>query len=397
MRRWLTNWRVLAMVAIVLVILGVALWPESVEVDMARALRGPLQVTIDEEGETRVRERFSVSAPVAGRLQRIELEPGDPVVKGKTVLARLTPAEPTLLDARTRAELTAAVESARAAVGQARAERERAAAALERARSLLRRQEGLTEAGAISRDELEATQTTVRTAEEALRAADFSVNRAEYDLQIARARLQQPASGGRTIEIVSPIDGTVLRRIRESEAVVQAGELLLEVGDPRHLEVVSDLLSTDAVRVPPHARVLIEQWGGGRALEGRVRRVEPSGFTKISALGVEEQRVNVIIDFADPATATKALGDAYRVEVRIIAWEEADVLKVPVGSLFRRGESWAVFLIEGGRARTHLVEIGQRNATEAQLTKGLDDGQPVVLHPPDTLRDGVRVVERPTS
>ena len=153
-------------------------------------------------------------------------------------------------------------------------------------------------------------------------------------------------------------------------------------------------MSTDAVRVPPNARVLIEQWGGGRTLEGRVRRVEPSGFTKISALGVEEQRVNVIIDFVDPATATKALGDGYRVEVRIVVWEEPDVLKVPVGSLFRRGDDWAVFAVENGRARTQLVELGQRNSTEAQVTKGLDAGQPVVLHPPDTLRDGVRVTER---
>jgi HlyD family secretion protein len=395
MPRWLTNWRILAMLAAVLAILAVALWPDSVEVDIARAVRGPLQVTIDEEGETRVRERFAVSAPVAGRLRRIELEPGDPVERGGTVLASLTPVQPTLLDARAQAELTAAVEAARAAVGQTQADRQRAVAELDRARSLLRRQEALAEAGAISRDELEATQTALTTAEEARRAAEFGVNRAEYDLQIARARLQQPAAGGRAIEIVSPIDGIVLRRIRESEAVVQAGEPLIEVGDPGQLEVVADLLSTDAVRVPPNARVLIEQWGGGHALEGRVRRVEPSGFTKISALGVEEQRVNVIVDFADPATAANSLGDAYRVEVRIVAWEEPDVLKVPVGGLFRRGDAWAVFRIDAGRARTQPVEIGQRNSTEAQVTGGLDAGQPIVLHPPDTLRDGVRVIERP--
>jgi len=397
MPRWLTDWRMLAMLAVVLVLVGVALWPDPVEVDIASATRGPLQVTIDDEGETRVRERFSVSAPVGGRLRRIELEPGDPVVRGKTVLAALMPMQPTLLDARTQAELTAAVEAARAAVGQARAERERAVAALERVRSVLRRQQELAEAGAISRDEFEASQTALKTAEEALRAAEFSVNRAEYDLQIARARLQQPSAGGRAIEIVSPIDGIVLKRIRESEAVVQAGELLIEVGDPGQLEIVVDLLSTDAVRVPPRARVLIEQWGGRHTLEGRVRLVEPSGFTKISALGVEEQRVNVIVDFADGATAAKALGDAYRVEVRIVVWEAPDVLKVPVGTLFRRGDSWAVFRIEDGRARTQLVEIAERNSTEAQLTSGLDAGQPVVLHPPDTLRDDMRVTERPPS
>jgi HlyD family secretion protein len=397
MWRWLTNWRILATAVVVLTILGVALWPAAIEVDVTQAQRGPLQVSIDEEGETRVRERFQVSAPVAGRLQRIGLEPGDPVTRGRTVLARINPAQPTLLDTRMQAELTAAVEASRAAEGQARAERARAAAALARAQSSLRRQQELAESGTISRDELEVAQTALRTAEEAVKAADFNVSRAEYDLQVARARLQQPAAGGRAIEIVSPIDGVVLKRMRESEAVVPAGEPLIEVGNFDHLEVVADLLSTDAVRVRPKARVLIEQWGGGRTLEGRVRRVEPSGFTKVSALGVEEQRVNVIIDFVDPADAARALGDSYRVEVRIVAWEEPDVLKVPVGSLFRRGDEWAVFVIDGGRARTELVELGQRSASEAQVTKGLEAGRPIVLHPPDTLRDGVRVTARAAS
>jgi len=396
MRRLFKYWRTLATLFVVVIILVFAMWPESVEIDIAQAARGPLQVTIDEEGETRVREKFVVSAPVAGRLQRIELEPGDPVVRGRTVLARLTPVQPTLLDARTQAELTAAVESARASVGQARAERERALAALTRAQSLLRRQEELAGGGVISRDELEATQASLKSAEEAVKAADFSVNRAEYELQLARARLQAPGSTGRTIEIVSPIDGVVLKRMRESESVVQPGEPLLEAGDPSRLEIVADLLSTDAVGVPAKARVLIEQWGGGRALEGRVRRVEPSGFMKVSALGVEEQRVNVIIDFVDPAAAAKALGDSYRVEVRIVSWEDPDVLKVPIGSLFRRGEEWAVFVIENGRVRTQVIELGARNATEAQVTKGLEAGQRIVLHPPDTLSDGVRVVERQT-
>jgi HlyD family secretion protein len=334
---------------------------------------------------------------VAGRLQRIELEPGDRVMRGRTVLARINPAQPTLLDARMQAELTAAVESARAAEGQTRAERARAAAALARAQSSLRRQQELADSGTISRDDLEVAQTALMTAEEALKAADFNVSRAEYDLQVARARLQQPSASGRPIEIVSPIDGVVLKRMRESEAVVPAGEPLIEVGNFDRLEVIADLLSTDAVRVPPKARVLVEQWGGGRTLEGRVRLVEPSGFTKVSALGVEEQRVNVVIDFVAPGDAARALGDSYRVEVRIVVWEEPDVLKVPVGSLFRRGEEWAVFVIDDGRARTEVVELGQRSAGEAQVTKGLEAGRPIVLHPPDTLRDGVRVTPRTTS
>jgi HlyD family secretion protein len=394
MWRTLRNWKLLAGVAGVAAILAVALWPEPIEVDLARASRGPLAVTIDEEGVTRVRERFVVSAPVAGRLQRIALEPGDPIRRNRTVLARLTPAPPALLDARTQAELAAGVDAARASVGQATAERERARAALARLQSSTARQRELAQSGVISRDELEAAEAGLRTAEEAVRAAEFTLNRAEYDLQIARARLQQSVPGSGTIEIVAPISGVVLKRVRESEAIVQAGDPLLEVGDPRQLEIVADLLSTDAVRVPPGARVLVEQWGGGHTLEGRVRRVEPSGFMKISALGVEEQRVNVIIDFVNEADASGALGDGFRVEVRIIVWEAPDVLKAPVGSLFRRGDDWAVFAVEDERARTRIVEIGRRSASEAEVIRGLDASQPIVLHPPDTLADGARIVER---
>ncbi|MCC7415807.1 MAG: efflux RND transporter periplasmic adaptor subunit [Acidobacteria bacterium] len=393
MRRWLGHWRLLAAGLVVLAVLAAALWPDPIDVDLARAARGPLEITVDEEGRTRVREQFVVSAPMAGRLQRIDLEPGAAVVRGETVLARITPAAPPLLDARTRAELTAAVRAATATVGQARAERERAAAALERARSSVARQQQLAEAGAISRDELEAAQTALRAAEEARRGAEFGASRAEYELQLARVRLQQPQSGGAPVEIVAPIDGTVLERLRESEAVVQAGEPLLELGDPSRLEIVADLLSPDAVRVPPGARVLIEQWGGDAPLEGRIRLVEPSGFTKISALGVEEQRVNAIIDFADPAAA-KPLGDAYRVEVRIVVWSAPDVLKIPVGSLFRVGEDWAVFAVAGGRAERRIVKIGHRNPEEAEVLEGLEAGQTIVLHPPDTLAGGARVAPR---
>jgi HlyD family secretion protein len=393
MWRILRSRRLLFSVLVVGAILVAALWPEAVEVDVARVGTGPLEVTIDEEGQTRVHERFVISAPVAGRLQRIELEPGDAVERG-TVLVRLTPADPSLLDVRTRAELGAAVEAARAAVGQARAVRDRAAATLERARATLRRQQSLEAAGAVARDVLEESETAVRTGEEELRAAEFSLARAEYDLQLARARVQQPGGHGRTIEIRAPIEGLVLRLHRESEAVVPAGEPLLEVGNAGHLEVIADLLSTDAVRVSPGDAVLIEQWGDGRPFQGHVRRVEPSGFMKVSALGVEEQRVNVVIDFDDPAGAGRVLGDAFRVEVRIIVWREADVVKVPVGSLFRRGDDWAVFAVEDGRARLRIVEIGRQNGVEAQILKGVEPAQPVVLHPPDTLADGMRVAER---
>jgi HlyD family secretion protein len=226
-----------------------------------------------------------------------------------------------------------------------------------------------------------------------VRAAEFAVSRAEYELQLSRARLQSPAGGGANIQITAPIDGVVLKRLRESAGVVAAGEPLLEIGDANQLEIVSDLLSTDAVRVPAHAEVLIDRWGGAHPLQGRVRRVEPSGFMKISALGVEEQRVNVIIDLADPAAA-RALGDGYRVEVRIITWRADRVLKIPVGSLFRRGEGWAVFLVSDGVARLQPVQLGERNDTDAQIVDGVSAGQTIVLHPPDTLGDGARVAVR---
>jgi HlyD family secretion protein len=373
------------------------MWPESLEVDAATVDSGPMQVTIDEDGETRVRDRFVISAPVSGRLQRIELEPGDALVRGQTVLARLTPAASPLIDPRSRAELTAAVESARAAIGQAQAERDRAATALTRARSTLRRREELLQAGVISRDDLEAAQAEVKTAEEALRAGEFTITRGEYELQLARARLQAPSSGEGAVTIVSPIGGIVLRRLRQSEAVVPLGEPLLEIGDPQALEIVADLLSTDAVRVPAGAAVLIEQWGGGQPLPARVRRVEPSGFMKVSALGVEEQRVNVIIDFVDVAAAARQLGDNYRVEVRIVVWSNDDVLRAPVGSLFRRGDGWAAFVVEAERARLQPVQIGQRNDTFAEISGGLTRGQTVVMHPPDTLADGMKVVVRPPT
>ena len=399
--------RLILTILVVAAIAAVAMWPQSMEVDVARVARGPMRVTIDEEGETRVRDRFVVSAPVTGRLQRIELEPGDPVVRGTTVLARIRPAESPLLDPRTRSELTAAVDAARAAVGQAQAERDRAATTLERARTTLTRQQALAEAGAIARDDLEAGQTALRAAQEAMRAAEFTVQRSEYELQLARARLQAPPAAGGAVEIVAPVDGVVLRQLRESESVVPVGEPLLDIGDPNRIEIVADLLSTDAVQVQPGAPVIIEDWGGDHPLHGTVRRVEPSGFMKISALGVEEQRVNVLIDVAPLPPEARQLGDGYRVEIRIVTWEEDDVLKVPVGALFRPATSaqttagdaaeadpWAVFLVEGETARLQMVQIGHRNNLEAEVTGGLTEGQTIVMHPPDTLEDGTRVTVR---
>ena len=391
------RWRHVRSIVSIVAVAGLAaaaLWPERLAVDVAQAIRGPMEVTLDEDGDTRVGERFVVSAPVAGRLQRIELEPGDPVVKGKTVVARLAPAAPPLLDPRLRAELTAAAAASNAAAQQARAERDRAATLLERARATLRRQESLSEAGAVSRDDLESAQMAVATAEDAVRAATMAVARADEEARLSRSRLQTPAGSDRLVDVVAPVDGIVLRRLRESEAIVPAGEGLVELGDPRQLEIVADLLSTDAVQVRRGSPVRIEQWGGSHPLAGTVRRVEPSGFIKVSALGVEERRVNVVIDFSNPAAAARALGDGYRVEVRIVVWQADDVVKVPVGTLFRSGNGWAVFVVSGGRAARRAVEVGHRNDEEAEIAGGLTAGDALVLHPPDTLADGDRVEAR---
>ena len=395
MKRLLKYAKLLAGAVLLMALLVMAFWPKAAAVDLARAERGALQVTLDEEGETRVRQRFVVSAPVAGRVERIELEPGNPVVRGKTIVARFSPADPVPLDARSRAEAEAGVKAAEAAVGRVRAEREKAAAVGRLAQSELSRTRALVEKQVAARQTLESAESQASTAEEVLRAADFAVDGAEYELAVARARLLSgsvPAGEARApIVLLAPIDGVVLKRLRESEAIVPPGEPLLELGDPRRLEIVADFLSTDAVRIHPGEAVHIERWGGTVELRGRVRRVEPSGFMKISALGVEEQRVNVIIDFADPFDAWKRLGDGYRVEVRVVVWQADHVLKIPTSSLFRRGDSWAVFVAGNDRARLRLVEVGQRNSAEAEVLAGLSEGEVVVIHPSDTLQDGVRV------
>jgi HlyD family secretion protein len=384
--------------ALVILLLVWAFTPGPVPADFAQVTRGSLDVAIEEEGETRVRDRFVVSAPLPGRLQRIELEPGDPVKAGETVVARLLPTDPVLLDVRTRSELQARVRAAQTSVGTARADRERLAADLDFARRDLKRAEGLWNAGLASREQFDAAQRAVRTLEEGLRAAEFAIKTAEYQRDVARAGLLQSQGQGRqgatAVSLRSPVDGVLLRRLQESETVVQPGQPLVELGELTRMEVVSDLLSTDAVRVQPGHHVFLEQWGGDAALRGRVRRVEPSGFMKISALGVEEQRVNVIIDFDDPIDAARRLGDGYRVEVRIVIWSKDKVLKVPVSSLFRHEGGWAVFRLENERAVRRAVRIGQRNGVEAEVLSGLTAGETVVAYPSDDVQDGVKVVAR---
>ncbi len=392
--------------AVIVALIAWSLVPDPLPADFAPVERGSLRVTIDEEGETRVRDRFVVSAPLAGRVLRIELEPGDPITAGDTVLATFQPTDPVLLDARSRAEAEARVKAAQAAIGRAEADLDRARAELKKSEADLDRAHRLATEEIVSAEQLEAAELDYDTRQKAARAAEFAVRTSRYDLEVARASLVEPGlpqrgtsgklEGGAREPIIirSPIDGTVLRRLRESESVVPAGEPLLEVADPEDLEIVSDLLSTDAVKVRRGQTVLIEQWGGDVPLAGVVRRVEPSGFMKISALGVEEQRVNVIVDFEDPREAWQALGDGFRVEVRIVTWEEDDVLIVPTSSLFRHGEGWAVFAVEAGTAALREVEVGSRNGLAAQVLDGLEAGGQVSVHPSGSIEDGVKVEER---
>jgi HlyD family secretion protein len=390
--------RLIRIALVVIVLAAVLIWafrPAPVSADFAVVERGSLQVTVDEEGRTRVRDRYVVSAPLPGRMARIELEPGDRVIAGKTVVARLQPTDPTLLDARTRAELEARVRASESAIGSARAERDRIQADLTFARAELKRAQGLLAGGAIARRDLEAAEQQARALERALQSAEFAIQTAGHQREVARASLVQTRSGrATTVPLYSPVDGVVLRLVLESESVVAVGQQLLEVGDVTDLEIVSDLLSSAAVAVRPGQTVLVEQWGGGQALQGRVRRVEPSAFTKISALGVEEQRVNVLIDFENGSDALQSLGDGYRVEVRIIVWSKDDVLRVPTSSLFRHEGEWAVYKVIDGVARRQLVQIGLRNGLEAEVLNGLAAGEQIVVYPGDAIADGVKLTAR---
>jgi len=374
-----------------------AVRPRPQPVDVGQVHRGPLRVTVDEDGKVRVQERHVVSSPLAGTLTRPDLKAGDPV-QADAVLARLVPVAPPLLDARTRAEVEARARSAADAVRQAEATLARARNALELAEREAARAQNLARAGSIAQEALDRAEferaARAREVEMAARGADV----ARHDLDVARAALLQTRGGGRSSDpewtVTSPVRGVVLRVLQESEGVVQPGTPLFELGDMDALEVVADLLTTDAVAVRPGAEVLIERWGGDRTLHARVRRVEPSAFTKVSALGVEEQRVNVIADLTDPAPARAGLGDGYRVQVRIVTVDVPDALLVPVAATFRQGKGWAVFVVEDGRARLRAVELGRRNDTDAEVRSGLTAGQTVVLYPGETLRDGVRVETR---
>jgi HlyD family secretion protein len=376
--------------------------PRPILVDLATVTRGPMDVRVEEDGQTRIRERYIVSSPLSARLSRITLDVGDTVQRDHTILARLEATDPTLLDPRAVAQAEARVRAAERKLELARAELAKSEAEVQFAEAEMGRIRQMAAGNAASRSQLEAQETLFRTRSEETRAAGFAVDIAEYELELEKAALlltstdrSDDVQGGEMmLAIEAPIDGRVLRLYQESSAVVQAGSPLLEIGDPTDLEVVADVLSRDAVKISAGDPVELKQWGGEFPLLGRVRLVEPSGFTKISALGVEEQRVNVVIDLNDPAQQRRQLGDGFRVDCEVIIWEQDDVLQLPTSALFRVDGQWHVFTISDGIARRSRVEIGQNNGRVAQVLSGLDEGSSIIVHPSDNLDDGSLVQQR---
>ncbi|MEE8272502.1 MAG: HlyD family efflux transporter periplasmic adaptor subunit [Alphaproteobacteria bacterium] len=398
-RRW--AWRVAGAVVVVSA-LAYAFRPQPVPVDTAVVARGPLVVTVDDDGETRVREVYLVSAPLPGRVLRFDGDVGDPVTAEETVLATILPTDPTFLDIRTRSELEAVVRAADAARTLAEAEVARTEAEVDYAVAEHERATRLFDRGTISAAALDRARMGARTQEAALMTARAALNVREHELATARASLIGPSADDRDVDrysgccflVRAPVSGRILRIVHESEGVVAAGAPLVEIGDPHDLEVVVDLLSSDSVRVEEGAAALIEDWGGP-SLNGRLRRIEPYAFTKVSALGIEEQRVNVIIDFVDPPELWRQLGHGYQVEARIVVWQGDDVLKSPQAALFRDGNDWAVFVLADGRASLRRIEVGHMDGRHAEVLDGLAAGDTVVLHPSDRVTDGVRAVARP--
>jgi HlyD family secretion protein len=398
--RWRRTIGLLSVALLVAGGLAWGFWPRPVPVDGARVERGPLTVTVEEEGRTRVKDRYVVSAPVAGYLRRVELEVGDPVEQGQ-VLASLDPMPSEVLDPRRRAQAEAQVASAKAALGGAEEQVAAARAQAEYARAEYARKLKLRRDKSVSQDAVELAASVARQNDANLRSADFSVEVARFELEAAQTALKFSATTGQApdeaIALNAPVAGRVLKRYRESAGVVAAAEALVEVGDPTALEVEVDVLSADAIRIRPGTRVRFERWGGEGLLEGVVHTVEPVCFTKISALGVEEQRVWVIADITSPRERWSELGDAYRVEASFIIWHADDVLRIPTSALFRHGDAWAVFVIDGGKAHRRVVETGQRSGLVAQIVKGLSAGDVVITHPDDRIADGVRVAPRGTD
>ncbi len=380
-RRWLPY----AGAAIFLALVVAGLWPTATPVETALAVSGPLRTSITEEGKTRIRNRFLVSAPLAGHLRRIALKAGDSVEVGRTVLAFVDPVSSAMLDARGYATAAARRDSAIATL-------ERARAAHAFAAKDLKRFEKLFAGKMIALREMESATLSESSASLEKAAAESALRQTEAELAEFSSGPQSATKAGRAItQIVAPVTGRVLRVIEESNRVVAAGTPLIEIGDPSDIEAVISVLSRDGAAIAPGTPVELEQWGGGKPLPARVRFVEPAAFTKISALGVEEQRVNVVADILAPAEARHTLGDNFRVEGRIITWQTEKTIKVPSGALFRRGEGWSAFVVEGGRARLKAVIAGASSGPETQVLEGLTEGAEVIVYPGGRVHDGDRI------
>jgi HlyD family secretion protein len=362
--------------------------PEAVPVEVQAADRGVLRVTVEGIAKTRVRDRFEIAAPAAGHLERISLRPGDPVARGQ-VVARIVGPAAAPLDPRARGELEARLVAARAAEARASSSLDQARVASEQATRDLERSLTLGKALVIPASDVEAARALERTRHEEVHMAEAALQQASAEVAVAKAALGREGSQGRPVEVRSPVAGAILRVARESGGPVPAGALLLEVGDTSRLEVVADLPSADAVQVSPGDAGSVSGWGGGGVLAARVRRVEPSGFTKVSPLGVEEQRVNVILD--PVGAGWEALGDAYSVDVSIVVREVPDAVRVPSSALFVHGDGWAVFAVEGNRARLRPVSVVARSGGSAALDGGVASGDRVIVYPGDRIADGVRV------
>lgn len=386
-------------VGLVTALLVYAFMPRAKAVDLAKIEYGPLVVTVVEDGRTRIKEKYVVSAPLAGRLMRIRLKSGDIVTEGQTLLATIEPTDPALLDPRAHAEAEARLSAAEAAHNRTAPALAKALAATEHAERELTRARELASNNAITEVELAERILAHRTSTQDYRAAEFDREIARFEVEQARAALTrtQPEESAQEqvyFEIRAPISGHVLRVLQESATVVSPGTELIEVGNPKDLEVEVDVLSSDATQIRSGARAWLDQWGGETSLPAAVRLVEPTGFTKISALGVEEQRVNVIVDFTGPLEERESLGNGFRVEANIVTWEQPRVLRVPTSALFRREQDWAVFRLVEGRAQLTKLKIGRRNAFWGQVLSGLQEHDQVIVHPSDEISEAIRVRSR---
>ncbi|HOI74960.1 MAG TPA: HlyD family efflux transporter periplasmic adaptor subunit [Syntrophales bacterium] len=368
--------------------------PKAVEVELAAARKDTLQVTIEEEGRTRLKDRFTVSSPVPGFLRRIDLKVGDAIQKGQAV-AQLEPLRSAALDPRSHGEAKAAVSAAESSLKAAQEREQAARADADYAGQRHERMKNLFQRGTIARDTLDQAEADARRAGANLSSATAAVGVARSDLERARTAGQDYSTGrpgGRGVaSVISPVSGRVFRIYRESEGAVQQGEPLLDLGNQADLEVRVEVLSSDAVQLRKGMRVEFKRWGGEQPLLGTIRIVEPAGFTKISSLGVEEQRTLVLVDITSAPEQWKALGDGFRLDTTFIVWEGKDVLQVPASALFRSGQDWAVFVADTGKAVKRIVQVGKRSGLTAEILSGLKEGEKVIARPDDTVKEGGKV------